>query len=181
MTRNEFKGFLSQCDGEPSLYVGTYAKYNDGNLSGAWIDVSACSDADEFFEVCRALHDDEDDPEFMFQDYDCIPESLYSESMNEDDITRIIDFFNDYDESEREIIEEYWSQVDGCAEPSDIMGKYMYHGDFSEFVENVLIPDLYPQCEELPSFIYNSIDWEHVSHELSYDYHITDNFVFSAY
>ena len=27
----------SDCDGEPSVYVGTYGKYNDGSLCGLWI------------------------------------------------------------------------------------------------------------------------------------------------
>ena len=34
---NEHK---SDCDGNPSAYVGTYAKYNDGSLAGLWIDLT---------------------------------------------------------------------------------------------------------------------------------------------
>ena len=41
------------------LYVGTYAKYNAGSIEGMWIDLETYSDAEEFFEVCRALHSDE--------------------------------------------------------------------------------------------------------------------------
>ena len=53
-----------------SVYVGTYAKYNNGSLSGAWLDLSEYSDKEEFYEACRELHGDEEDAEFMFQDWE---------------------------------------------------------------------------------------------------------------
>ena len=36
----------SRCDGEPSVYVGTYGKYNGGEnpLRGLWIDLSSFDD-----------------------------------------------------------------------------------------------------------------------------------------
>lgn len=67
------------------LYVGTYAKYNSGSLSGAWLDLDKYANADEFEAACRRLHRDESDPELMFQDVETDPgcdwqEGLYSES-----------------------------------------------------------------------------------------------------
>lgn len=53
---------------EARVYVGTYAKYNSGSLFGKWLDLSDYSDKDE------------QEPEFMFQDYENIPETLISES-----------------------------------------------------------------------------------------------------
>ena len=44
---------------EAKVYVGTYAKYNNGSLSGAWLDLSDYSDKEEFYEACRELHKDE--------------------------------------------------------------------------------------------------------------------------
>ena len=41
---------------EAKVYVGTYAKYNNGSLSGAWLDLSDYSDKEEFYEACRELH-----------------------------------------------------------------------------------------------------------------------------
>lgn len=58
------------------VYVGTYAKYNEGNLGGAWLELEAYADHEEFMEACKKLHEDEDDPEFMFQDTEDIPPSL---------------------------------------------------------------------------------------------------------
>ena len=55
-----------------SVYVGTYGKYNNGSLSGAWLDLSDYSDKKEFYEACRKLHKDEEDAEYMFQDWELI-------------------------------------------------------------------------------------------------------------
>lgn len=79
----------SGLDGEPSVYVGTYGKYNDGSLRGLWIDLSTFfgkpkrqadnDDYDEFINFCLAIHADEADPELMAQDYECFPRQWYSE------------------------------------------------------------------------------------------------------
>lgn len=67
------------------LYVGTYAKYNNGSIGGAWLDLDRYANAEEFEAACRRLHHDERDPELMFQDVETDPgcdwqEGLYSES-----------------------------------------------------------------------------------------------------
>lgn len=41
---------------EAKVYVGTYAKYNNGSLFGAWLDLSDYSDKEEFYEACREPH-----------------------------------------------------------------------------------------------------------------------------
>lgn len=64
----------------PKIYVGTYAKYNDGSLGGELVDLTDFSDYDEFVEYCRELHKDESDPEFMVQDYEGFPSSWYHEA-----------------------------------------------------------------------------------------------------
>ena len=56
--------------GNPAVYCGTYRKYNEGSIDGAWLDLASFKDYDEFMEVCRLLHRDEEDPELMFQDYE---------------------------------------------------------------------------------------------------------------
>lgn len=64
------------------LYCGTYKKYNEGSLFGKWLDLDDYADKDEFLDACRELHKDEEDPEFMFQDFESEygwDEELYSE------------------------------------------------------------------------------------------------------
>ena len=66
---------------EAKVYVGTYGKYNNGSLSGAWLDLSDYSDKEEFYEACRELHKDEEDAEYMFQDWDRKFWALYAMRM----------------------------------------------------------------------------------------------------
>ena len=104
------------------VYCGTYKKYNEGSLFGMWIDLEACSDADEFFEVCRELHKDEADPEFMFQDFQGFPKEMYHESMSADDVEKIIAYLQ-LDDDEREMLESYCECTGDCI------------GDFEDFVD----------------------------------------------
>ena len=64
----------------PAVYVGTYHQYNCGSIFGKWFDLTDFDDEDEFYDACRALHAAEDDPEFMFQDWEGIPSQFASES-----------------------------------------------------------------------------------------------------
>lgn len=62
----------------PRVYVGTYAKYNNGSIDGAWIDLDD-HDLDSFQEAIHELHKDEEDPEFMYQDWEGIPDEFIGE------------------------------------------------------------------------------------------------------
>lgn len=64
----------------PSVYVGTYRKYNCGNLFGKWFDLIDFYSEEEFIEACNALHANESEPELMFQAWDGIPSQFISES-----------------------------------------------------------------------------------------------------
>lgn len=97
----------------PALYVGTYEKYNNGSIYGAWLQLEDYADAEEFHKACAALHSDESDPEYMFQDYEHLPEFLYSESGNVD----LIYEWLSYDTMERDAIEAWLNDI--CFEPSD--------------------------------------------------------------
>lgn len=90
----------------PRLFVGTYAKYNNGSNEGEWLDLDDYNDSEEFLDACAKLHDDESEPEFMFQDYENIPESLYHESMGEKYLDAIYEWIeaqqkiDDWDDSD---------------------------------------------------------------------------------
>lgn len=75
---------------QPALYCGTYAKYNNGSIFGKWIDLTLISSKEELYELCAEIHKDEDYPEFMFQDYQCIPDGM-KDSISESHISE--DFF----------------------------------------------------------------------------------------
>lgn len=79
------------------VYVGTYAKYNSGSLSGKWISLKNCKSYSDFIQKCREAHEDEDDPEFMIQDTEDFPEGLDClEWLSE----------NDFNDIKKEISEE---------------------------------------------------------------------------
>lgn len=87
---------------EARVYVGTYNKYNSGLLFGKWLDLSDYSDKDEFMEACRELHEDEQDPEYMFQDYENIPEALISESWLSDKFFELRDAIEKLSDTQQE-------------------------------------------------------------------------------
>ena len=98
----------SECDGEPSVYVGTYGKYNDGSLCGLWIDLSSFDDYDEFINFCKAIHADEDDPELMFQDFEGFPRQWYSESgMDEEDFDHIKEYCDLCAKYDQDAVDDY--------------------------------------------------------------------------
>ena len=65
---------------KPRLYVGTYAKYNNGSIAGEWVDLEQFDCKEDFYKYCKKLHKNEHDPEFMFQDFEGFPKDMYSES-----------------------------------------------------------------------------------------------------
>lgn len=113
MTRAEIQDMYgSELDGNPSVYCGTYGKYNNGSLFGLWLDITKFNDYDEFIDVCRQLHADEEDPELMFQDYECFPRELYSEScMDEDTFDKILEY-GELSEDEKEAVDNFLENND---------------------------------------------------------------------
>lgn len=93
------------------IYVGTYAKYNNGSIFGEWLSAEDYSDKEEFIEACKELHKDEFDPEFMFQDYEGFPSVFYGES---DIDSRLWDYLG-LDEFDREIATAWLSENILCS------------------------------------------------------------------
>lgn len=84
----------------PSIYVGTYGKYNNGDLSGAWFDLTKYSSFDELLTACKNLHKDERDPEYMVQDFENMPDGLsMNESLNRQDFDDIKTALNEQQEN----------------------------------------------------------------------------------
>lgn len=58
----------------PAVYVGTWAKYNNGSIEGCWFnDLTVFETESDFLAAARKFHKDEKDPEFMYQDYENFP------------------------------------------------------------------------------------------------------------
>lgn len=163
----------------PAVYVGTYGKYNSkAGVFGAWIDLTQCDDYEEFMEVCRKLHADEEDPEFMFQDFDNFPECWYSEwSLDEDTFDKIKEYA---DMDDKEAFEAYIS----CTGDDNIdtfreryIGKYSSEEEFAEFI----VGEMY-NLEKMIGRLAFYFDYKAYARELfmdGYSYH--DGYVFSDY
>lgn len=61
---------------QPRVYVGTYKKYNEGNLKGGWLTLTDYKNYAAFLTACRQLHKDERDAELMIQDCSDMPDGL---------------------------------------------------------------------------------------------------------
>jgi antirestriction protein len=157
----------SRLDDEPSVYCGTYAKYNEGSLRGLWIDVTSFDDYNDFINFCKAIHADEDDPELMAQDYQGFPRDYYSEScMDEDDFYNIleykrmcdlhgaeaiddfIDLGKDLDDFEEAYCGEWDSEedfarhiVDECYDIEGTMGSLSQYFDYDAFGRDLFMYD----------------------------------------
>lgn len=88
----------------PRIYVGTWAKYNAGSLSGEWLALRDYDSYSELCEVMRAIHEDESDPEPMIQDCDDFPEgfSVVSGSLSEEEYNDILKACKEEEEEEEE-------------------------------------------------------------------------------
>jgi len=157
-----------------SVYVGTYQKFNNGSIGGAWVDLTKFSDEEEFLDHCKVLHKDEEDPELMYQDFEEFPKRYYSESYINSDLWEWLAL----DDNEKDILEAYLEcfGYDGTIEDAmkAYQGKYTNDIDFTmELLESC--GDI-PQ--DLPSYVH--IDWEGTARDIMMDYSSANGFYFRA-
>lgn len=148
----------------PSVYVGTYAKYNNGDLTGQWVDLTNFSSYEEFLEYCAELHSDESDPEFMFQDYECFPQKYYGESGLNSELWDYIDYIQSYDKDMIDaILEEGYELKD--ADDFIFYSNCNNKGDFARaYIDEM------GGIENLGrSTLESYFDYDHYGRELSWD------------
>ena len=138
----------------PRIYVGTYAKYNNGSIKGQWLDLEDYSDMDAFLEACATLHADESDPEFMFQDFEGFPKSLYSESAVSDALWDWLEL----DEDDHELLAVYQYEVNRSADIEEAREAFMGKYDSPEDWAAEYIADS-GMLSEVPDSLRNYIDY----------------------
>ena len=117
----------------PKAYVGTWAKYNEGDLDGKWMDLDDYSNYKEFMEAAKKLHSDEEDPEIMVQDTDNIP-SWMKYFINEYGIDGdIVWGYINLDDYEKELVDGY---IQVCG----------YH-----YIKNMSIEEILSEAEDAHS------------------------------
>ena len=163
----------SHCDGEPSVYVGTYGKYNEGSLCGLWIDLSSFSDYDEFINFCKAIHADEYDPELMAQDYEGFPRQWYNEGfMSEEDFDNIREYTELCDKHGNDAVDDYMEFEDSL---DNFEEAYCGEWDSEEDFARHIIEECY-NLDKMMGSLANYFDYEAFGRELfMWDYNMGAN------
>ena len=160
-----------ECEREsPALYCGTYGKYNEGNLGGMWVHPYTFGSYDDFVNFCKAIHADEEDPELMFQDFANIPDSLYHESMGEEEYNKIAEYCELCDDYSVEAVDdflEFFRPEDLDEMPDAYAGVYDSKEDFARDIVN----DCY-DIEQMMGSLADYFDYEAFARDLFMcDYH----------
>jgi antirestriction protein len=157
------------------IYVGTYKKYNEGSLFGAWVDLEDFSEKEDFIEHIANLHKDEDDPEFMFQDWEEIPDQFISESWIDPNFWAYLDV-----KTASYLDDEAWEAGMYLDIPyEDIEDKF--YGYFAS--QSDLAYDYVENTGELNenSFLANYFDYERFGRDLAMDFSEHNGYYFSDY
>ncbi len=157
----------------PKIYVGTYAKYNNGSIDGKWIDLSKYNTYEEFLEACYKLHEDEDDPEFMVQDYENFPEKWYHEGglPTEEEFDKINEYYL-MDDSQKDAYAAYVSYTDNDS-IEDFEDAYEGQFDSPEDFAYHIVDDMGWDSvgqENLDTYF----DYDSFGRDLMYDFHRGD-------
>ena len=143
---------------EMRVYVGTYSKYNSGSIAGAWFDLADYSDKETFIEACRELHQDEADPELMFQDWEDIPASMISECSIDVALWEIMD------EPDLDAVKAYLS-IFGAWDADDFSDRYRGHFDGWVAMAEELMEET-GELETIPEHLRNYFDFDAYARDL---------------
>ena len=165
---------------EARVYVGTYAKYAGGSIEGAWLNISDYDSLEDFLEACRELHEDEDQPEFMFQDWENIPSELISECGIDGAIFEVQDELYEYEEAPFLAWAEYngWDiKKDPERAVDTFRDQYCGEWDSETSYAEQLFDELY--LHDIPSYARSYINYEAFARDLfMYDYDHIEGYVF---
>lgn len=149
------------------VYVGTYAKYNDGNLAGEWLDLEDYSDKDEFIAACLELHKDEADPELMFQDFEDTPGGMVTESSIDAGLWDWLAL----DEHDRQVVQAYRDYVDNSATIEQALDALIHHepdGSKADAMESIYCDT--HDLSKMPQELIYAIDWDIVARDSDYTF-----------
>ena len=124
----------------PRVYVGTYAKYNNGSLGGEWLDLSDYSDHDEFMDAATDLHSDESDPELMFQDIENFKglKSFYSESRIDPEYWDFLEETSHWDDDMYSVYTQWTDDGNGDSVDSFDEAYQGEYGSMESFAESMV-------------------------------------------
>ena len=156
----------------PAVYVGTYHKYNCGSIAGQWLELEDYADWDDFMTAARELHKDEADPELMFQDYQCFPETFYGESWIKKELWDWLEL-NDEDKA---LLDAYQSAI--CSDGDIDQAREAFAGKttqnradfYAEWMEDT------GGLEGCPEHLQQYLDFDAMARDSGMTFHRGDNF-----
>jgi antirestriction protein len=170
----------------PKIYVGTYGKYNSGSIAGDWLDLTDYSSIEDFYEACKELHKDEEDPEFMFQDWEYIPSDFISEYSLSEKFWDYMEAVEDLSETEKEAFDIFLANETrdlSKEDISDIIEQFRdsYQGEFEDEEDYAYhIVEELGYLDQVPENLRYYFDYEKFARDLFLDgYWIKDGHVFS--
>ena len=156
----------------PKIYVGTYKKYNEGSLAGEWVDLTQFKNKEDFFKYCYKLHDDEVDPELMFQDFEYFPEEFYSECSISDNLWEWIALEDD----QKEILDAYFKCFGGDFKEAMAKFEDKYFGHYESFRDFVV--EHFEENTDIPPQLEFYIDYDAVERNYDLDFIFQNGRVF---
>ena len=164
----------------PALYCGTYGKYNLGNFSGMWVNVSTFDDYEDFENFCLAIHADEEYPELMFQDYEAFPKKWYNESRFDEDSFEAVREYSDLcDKYSTDAVDAFidW----GCEELEHFEDCYVGEYDSEEDFAREIVNECY-DLENMMGDLANYFDYDAYARDLFMcDYYYDNGYVFRTF
>jgi antirestriction protein len=120
-------------DDTPKIYVADLEAYNNGRLSGVWLDLTDYSDADELMDAINNFLKTTGGEEYAVHDYENLPRSMYSEYMGVRDFEEIYEMLDLAKENDLplDVVMEVVSQFDRSA-LDEYTGVYDSEQDFAE-------------------------------------------------
>jgi antirestriction protein len=120
-------------DDTPKIYVADLEAYNNGRLSGVWLDLTDYSDADELMDAINDFLKTTGGEEYAVHDYENLPSSMYSEYMGVRDFEEIYEMLDLAKENDLplDVVMEVVSQFDRSA-LDEYTGVYDSEQDFAE-------------------------------------------------
>ena len=168
---------------EVKIYCGTYAKYNDGSIAGQWIDVTDL-DKSEFYDVCKDLHSDEEDPEFMFQDTDTeckLLRDMISESGIDEEFWELKEEMKNLSDEHLEAFEVYVASGYDANISSFEDAFFCYINDYNiEEAFGEYYADMTGEISEIPQHLQYYFDYEAYGKDLLSDaFFEQDGYIFT--
>jgi len=148
----------------PAIYVGTYGKYNNGNIAGAWLSLDDYDTEEKFYDAAKKLHKNEQDPELMFQDFENFPRAFYGESGCDERLWEWLAL----DKGEREIVSAWLHEEGGTESVEYILDSYLGSADsWSKYVD-----DYVDDCviHVIPDHLRMYFDYDAYGRDLKDDY-----------